>query len=105
MTAAKPAEREALLVAEVERLKKELAILQRQWDRKHLLGLFGLFAIPAYFVGPAYAVIVVLCTPALIGTQAYLLGVRISECKELLVEARTELARLRPPAEAAKKAG
>lgn len=105
MSAANADERGALLAAEVERLQKELGILQRQWDRKHLLGLFGLFAIPAYFVGPAYAVIVLLCTPALIGTQAYLLGVRMSECKELLAEARTELARLRPPAEAAKKAG
>lgn len=91
-------EREAKLAAELERLQKELAVLERQWSRKHLLGLFGLFAIPAYFVGPAYALIVIVCTPALIGTQAYLLGVRMAECKELIAETRMELARLRPAA-------
>jgi hypothetical protein len=90
-----------MLTAELERLHEELAILQRQWDRKHLLGLFGILAIPAYFVGPAYALIVVICTPALIGTQAYLLAVRMAECKELIAETRGELARLQPPAKKA----
>lgn len=93
--AAPQSERETLLGDEIERLKKELAVLDRQWDRKHYLGAFGLLAIPAYFYGLAYAIIVILCTPALVAVQAYLIGVRRSECRELLAEARGELARLR----------
>jgi len=100
VTPAAPApktQRETLLTEELERLKKELAVLDRQWARKHYLGAFGLLAIPAYFYGVAYTIIVLLCTPALIAVQAYLIGVRRNECRELIAEARGELARLRGP--------
>lgn len=88
-------QRERLLHAELARLRSELAVLERQWERKHWLAAFGLCAIPAYFWGPVYAAIVVLCTPALVAVQAYLLAVRRSECQELIAEAEEELARLR----------
>ena len=44
--AAKPDERIALLKAEIVRLKTEIGVLNRQWQRKHWLGLVGLVAIP-----------------------------------------------------------
>lgn len=90
-----PAARITLLEGELDRLRKELAILERQWARKHLLAAFGLFALPALYFGALYAVIILLCTPALIGTQAYLIGVRRSECRELIEETKRELARLK----------
>ncbi len=106
VTPAAPApntQRETLLTEELERLKKELAVLDRQWARKHYLGVFGLLAIPAYFYGVAYTIIVLLCTPALIAVQAYLIGVRRNECRELIAEARGELGRLRGAASKAKQ--
>jgi len=89
-------ERADMMVEEIERLKKQLAVLDRQWSQKHYLALFGLLAIPAFFVGVMYGVIVLLCTPALVVTQAYLVGIRRAECRELIAEARRELAYLRP---------
>ena len=45
-----------LLEAEVARLSHDLSTIDRQWKRKHLLALFGLAAIPAYFFfGPPAA--------------------------------------------------
>ena len=80
------------LEAEIVRLQHELEVLQRQWNKKHLLALFGLAAIPAYFLfGPLVAGVVLVCTPALIATQAYLLYVRRAECRQLIVEARREI--------------
>lgn len=99
-----PAARIALLDEELKRLHKELAVLDRQWAQKYRLGAFGLLALPAAYWGIAYSFIVLLCTPALIATQAYLIGVRRSECRELIGEAKRELASLRrsqPPAAAA----
>lgn len=84
-----------ILEAELVRLRGELAILERQWARKHLLAGFGLLALPALYFGALYAVIVLLCTPALVATQAYLIGVLRSECRELIEEAKREIARLR----------
>jgi hypothetical protein len=52
-------------------------------------------ALPALYFGTLYAVIVLLCTPALVATQAYLIGVRRSECRELITDAKREIARLR----------
>lgn len=96
----KPAARAAVLVEEVARLERELAVLERQWARKHYLSAFALLALPALYFGGLYAVIVLLCTPALVGTQAYLIGVRRSECRELIREAQRELAQLRSKAAA-----
>ena len=84
-----------MLESEVTRLQKELAVLQRQWDQKYRLGAFGLLALPAAYWGLAYSLIIVLCTPALIATQAYLIGVRRNECRELIGEAKREIAMLR----------
>lgn len=82
-----------LMEAEIERLRAELATLERQWSRKHLLALFGLAAIPCYFLfGPFVAGVVLLCTPALVATQAYLLYVRRAECVQLIAETRSEIA-------------
>lgn len=81
-----------MLQSEVTRLEHELSILERQWNRKHRLGFFALLAIPAYFLfGPLIAGVVLLCTPALIGMQAYLLGVRRMECRQLILETQREL--------------
>ncbi len=82
-----------MLEAEVTRLNGELALLERQWSRKHLLAVFGLFAIPAYFLfGGLVAAVVLFCTPALIATQAYLVGIRRMECRQLIAETHRELA-------------
>lgn len=91
------------LEAEVTRLRGELDTIKRQWSRKHLLAIFGVLAIPAYFLfGPFVAGVVVVCTPALVATQAYLLYVRGIECTQLIEETRREIALLRggapPPA-------
>lgn len=89
-------DRIAMLEAELIRLDGELAILNRQWSRKHLLAVFGLLAIPAYFLfGGLVAGVVLFCTPALIATQAYLVGVRRMECRQLIAETHRELARAR----------
>jgi hypothetical protein len=95
MSKTDPAARIAMLEGELVRLQKELAILQRQWDQKYRLGAFGLLALPAAYWGLAYSVIIALCTPALIATQAYLIGVRRNECRELIAEAKRELTTLR----------
>jgi hypothetical protein len=90
------ADRIPLLEAEVVRLRSEIVLLERQWSRKHLLAFFGLLAIPAYLIfGGLVAAVVLLCTPALVGTQAYLLGVRRLECRQLIHETEQELAHAR----------
>lgn len=89
-------ERIPLLESEVKRLENELSILERQWNRKHLLALFALAGIPAYFLfGGLVAFVVVMCTPVLIGVQSYLLWVRRGECRQLMAEARRDLELLR----------
>ena len=86
-------DRIAMLEAEVTRLTGELRMLDRQWSRKHLLAAFGVLTIPAYFLfGGLVATVVLICTPALIATQAYLVGVRRYECRQLIDETRRELA-------------
>lgn len=97
------AERIKLMEAEVARLDHELGVLERQWGKKHLLAFFGVLAIPCYFLfGPLVAGVVVVCTPALVATQAYLLYVRRAECRQLIQETRRELAYLRGQAPVAK---
>jgi hypothetical protein len=95
-----------LLEAEVVRLQRELVLLEQQWKKKHWLALFVVAAIPAFFVfGRLVAGIVVLCTPALVATQAYLLAVRRTECRQLIEEAKRELALLEPPPQVEAAAG
>lgn len=98
--ASRQPDRTAMLEAEVTRLEGELRMLDRAWSRKHLLAAFGLFAIPAYFLfGGLVAGVVLFCTPALIATQAYLVGVRRYECRQLIDETRRELAYARQRAD------
>ena len=94
--------RRPLLEAELHRLGRELDQIERQWNRKHLLGFLALAAFPAYaLAGPLAAGICVVCAPALVATQAYLLAVRRTECRQLIEETRVELRRLdRQPAQA-----
>lgn len=91
-------EQERLLDAEVKRLVREIAILDRQWRLKYRLAVLGLLSIPVYFIaGRFWAVIVLIMTPALVATQAYLLAVRLSEARELLDEAKKYLRASRTP--------
>lgn len=86
------ASRATLLEAEVKRLENELKIIQTQWNKRHFLFGFVVLSIPAYFLfGKVYAVIGVLCTPALYATQSYLLYIRRNECRELISEARRDI--------------
>ena len=92
---ANEAKKKALLEAEIARLDKELGILQRQWDKKERLLFFGLAAIPVYFVWGGFGAFVVIgCTPFLLLTQAYLLGIRRMECRQLIAEAKNDIGRL-----------
>ncbi len=82
-----------MLKAEVARLKGELAKLERAWERRYHLAAFALTAIPTYFIfGGLVASVVLACTPALIATQTYLVGVRRLECRQLIEEMMRELA-------------
>jgi hypothetical protein len=82
----------AMLETEIARLKGELAKLERAWERRYHLAAFGLSAIPTYFLfGSFVAAVVLVCTPALIATQTYLVGVRRIECRQLIEEMTREL--------------
>ncbi len=91
-----PSERERLLGAEVERLRSQLAVLEDQWTKKHRLALFVLFSIPAFiFVPPLWGVAIIMATPCLVATQAYLIGMRRAECRELILQSQRDIASLR----------
>ena len=93
-----------LLDAEVIRLTREIAVLDRQWERKYRLALIIVLAIPLYFLaGRFWAGIVIVMTPALVATQAYLLTVRRAEARELYAEAKHAAAAIRRGAQ--KKVG
>jgi hypothetical protein len=86
------ASRVLLLQTEVKRLENELKTIQTQWNKRHYLFGFILLTIPAHFLlGKVYAVIGVLCTPALYATQSYLLYIRRNECRELIAEALRDI--------------
>lgn len=91
-----PPERIPLLEAEMKRLESELSILERQWNRRHLLAFYALLGIPAYFLfGGLVAFVVVMCTPVLIGVQSYLLWGRRGECRQLMSDVKRDLESLR----------
>jgi hypothetical protein len=84
----------ALAVKELERLREEAVVLERDWRRApYLIGL-ALLAVPAYFLDyPLLALLFLLCAPALVGTAIYLLGVRRAENRQLSEELEMELRR------------
>ncbi|MCA9610298.1 MAG: hypothetical protein KC619_32105 [Myxococcales bacterium] len=83
--------REALMDAELARLAEEGKALDREWRRVPLLFAFVVTAAPAYWIwGPLAALYAVLFTPALVGTAAYLVGVRRRENRELHAELKRE---------------
>lgn len=97
-TSKESAERRALVEANLARLRAELVVLERQWERKHHLAAFGLLTIPAaYFWGLPALIGGLLATPALVLTQAYLIGIRRMECRELISESERRLARMGAP--------
>lgn len=94
MSRSNSAERRRLLVAEHERLATELRLIERQWVKRHWLGLFGIAALPAYFFSAEVAFAIAVSTPILIAAQTYLLAVRRREAMELREEMTEEIARL-----------
>ena len=80
---------------ELARLVEEGAALEREWRRIPYLFAVGALAVPVYFVwGPLVALAVLLATPCLVGTAAYLVGVRRRENRELHAELERERAQL-----------
>ncbi len=79
---------------ELERLRSEAKILERDWRRVPFLFVFILSAVPAYLIwGPTAAFYAILCTPCLVITALYLLGVRRAENKQSIEELEQQLRR------------
>lgn len=77
--------------AELTRLDEEGKALAREWRRIPWLFAFVVLAAPAYWIwGPLAALYAVLFTPCLVGTAAYLVGVRRRENRELRAELQRE---------------
>lgn len=77
----------------MERLESEAKVLERDWRRIPWLFVFVLSAVPAYLIwGNTAAIYAILCTPCLVGTAAYLLGVRRAENQQSLRELQQQLA-------------
>lgn len=86
------ATRRELMEREVERLEGEAKVLERDWRRIPWLFVFVLSAVPAFLIwGKTAAIYAILCTPCLVGTAAYLLGVRRSENQQSLRELQRQL--------------
>jgi len=65
---------------ELARLDSELRELDEHWRRIPMFGTFGLCALPiGYLLGVAAALVALMVTAALVGTSAYLTGVRKNE--------------------------
>ena len=81
---------------EVERLDELYRDLDVLWTKVPRYGLLALFApIVWYFKGGGWAFVELLVTAALVGTQAYLIGVRKSENRWTRASVAEDLARLR----------
>lgn len=86
------ADRRELIEKEIERLHEEAKVLERDWRRVPFLAAFILSAVPAYLIwGPTAALYAVLCTPCLIITALYLLGVRRAENRQSIEELERQL--------------
>jgi hypothetical protein len=81
--------------AELARLADEAKALEREWRRIPFLFAFGVLAAPVLFIwGPLAALYTLLFTPCLVGTAAYLVGVRRRENRDLHEELKHERALL-----------
>ncbi len=86
--------RRELTLAQIERLKAQRARLERDWARIPRLAWALLFVVPAYFLwGITGALSTVLFVPCLIGTAAYLVGVRRFENGQTIAELEQAVAK------------
>lgn len=93
------------MAIEIERLKGEAEVLERDWRRIPYLAGFIVLAGPAHLIwGPIAAMYAVLCVPCLIGTAYYLIGVRKRENRDLLVELEEQLEATKPERDEAQPA-
>jgi hypothetical protein len=84
--------RRELVESEIHRLRALGDDLERDWRRIPYLGVFLLTAGPAYWIwGPTAAFYAVLCTPCLVVTALYLIGVRRSANRQELEELERQL--------------
>ena len=87
--------------AELRRLDALHDELDQLWSRVPRYALLGLLApVVWYFQGWGWALVEVLVTAALVGTQAYLIGVRKSENRWTHASVQEDLARLRAETDA-----
>jgi hypothetical protein len=81
---------------EIARLDQLYVDLDRLWARVPQLAFFAIFApFIWYFVSGGWAVVQLMVTAALVGTQAYLIGVRKSENRWNRESVREDLEKLR----------
>jgi hypothetical protein len=81
--------------AEVHRLEALQKELDRDYRRVPFLFVFGLLTIPVYFIwGATAAIYAILCTPCLVITALYLIGVRKADNKKETLELRRTLRRM-----------
>jgi hypothetical protein len=89
------ATRRELIEREIERLHGEAKVLERDWRRVPWLALSVLSALPAYLIwGQTVALYALFCAPCLVGTAAYLVGVRRTENRQNLRELEQQLERM-----------
>ena len=82
--------------AELRRLDALHGELDELWSRVPRYGWIALLApVVWYFKGWGWALVELLVTAALVGTQAYLIGVRKSENRWMHASVQQDLARLR----------
>jgi hypothetical protein len=75
--------RRDLTVAQIERLKQQRMRLERDWSHIPRLAYAAILVAPAYFFwGVGAALATLLFVPCLLGTAAYLVGVRLFENKQ-----------------------
>lgn len=92
-------DRDAKRKAEVERLHREIASLDRDWARVPYLLFSLLLTIPAGLIwGWVAAQLVLICAVSLVGTAAYLIGVRRREYRGELEDLTRDLMKRSPEA-------
>ena len=77
---------------EIERLRGEANVLDRDWRRIPFLMATAVFAVPAYLIwGPIAAIYAILLAPCLVITALYLIGVRKAENRQAIEELERQL--------------